>query len=69
MRTTAIVCFGIAALTAVVAVQNVVGGANRPEEMENLVGYAVGSFLVPVVLLIVGLILLGKSTQKNERDS
>jgi fumarate reductase subunit D len=65
MRTGAIVCFVLAALTTVVAVANVIGGPNRPEGAENLVGYAVGSFLVPVVLLIVGLILWGKSGPKN----
>ena len=59
------VCFVIAALAMIAAVQNVVGGANRPEEMENLVGYAVGSFLVPATFLIVGLALWGKAKKGN----
>ena len=64
MRIGAIVCFVIVVLATIVAVQNIVAGVNRPEGMENLVGYAVGSFLVPGVLLIVGLILWGKSGSK-----
>jgi hypothetical protein len=63
MRVGAIFCFALAALGTIVAVNNVVGGANRPEGAENVFGYAVGSFLVPVVLLIVGLILWGKSAR------
>ncbi len=65
MRTGAIVCFVIAALATIAAVNNVVGGANRPEGTENVVGYAVGSFLVPIALCIVGLILWGKSPKKR----
>ena len=65
MRAGAIVCFVIAALAMIVAIQNVVGGANRPEGAENLVGYAVGSFLIPIALLIVGLILWGKAKKGN----
>ena len=38
--------------------------ANRPEGIENLAGYAVGSFLVPIILLIVGIVLWGKG-KKN----
>ena len=65
MRVGAIVCFVIAALGTVAALTNMVGGANRPEGAENVVGYAVGSFLVPLVFLIVGLILWGKSARKK----
>ena len=64
MRTGAMVCFVVAALAGLAAVQNLVGGPNRPDQPEDLVGYAVGSLLVPVVLLIVGLILWGKSRSK-----
>ena len=61
MKTGAIVCFVIAALATIAAVNNIIGGANRPEGIENLVGYAVGAFLLPIVFLIGGLVLLGKS--------
>ena len=69
MRVGAVICFVIAALGTVAALKNVVGAANRPEGAANFVGYAVGSFLVPSVLLIVGLILWGKSSRKNDRES
>jgi hypothetical protein len=65
MRVGAIACFVVAALAGLVAVQNVMGGANRPEGADNVIGYAVGSFLVPVALLIGGLILWGKSGAKK----
>jgi hypothetical protein len=45
-------------------VQSVMFGANRPEDT-GIVGYAVGAFLLPIVLLIVGLILWGKSGAKK----
>ena len=45
MKTGAIVCFVIAALATIAAVNNIIGGANRPEGIENLVGYAVSAFL------------------------
>ena len=61
MKTGAIVCFVIAALSAIAAINNIIGGANRPEGAENLVGYAVGSFLVPIAFLVGGLLMLGKS--------
>jgi len=66
MRTGAIVCFVIAGAATLVAINNLVGsaGANRPEGIENLAGYAVGSFLVPIILLIVGIVLWGKG-KKN----
>lgn len=61
MKTGAIVCFVIAAFATIAAVNNIIRGANRPEGIENLVGYAVGAFLLPIALLIVGLVLLEKS--------
>ncbi|MFN3189541.1 MAG: hypothetical protein ACE361_03375 [Aureliella sp.] len=61
MKAGAIICFVIAALATVSAVNNIIGGTNRPEGIENLVGYAVGAFIVPIAFLIVGLVLLGKS--------
>ena len=64
MRTGAIICFVIAGLAAIVAIINVVGGDNRPEGIENLVGYAVGSFLLPIAVLIGGLVMWGKAKKK-----
>lgn len=66
MRTGAIVCFVIAGAATLVAINNLVGSAraNRPEGIENLVGIAVGWFLVPIILLIVGIVLWGKG-KKN----
>ena len=63
MKTGAIICFVIAAISTVTAINNLVGGANRPEGIENLVGYAVGAFLLPIAFLIGGLVLWGKSKQ------
>ncbi len=65
MRVGAVICFVIAALGNIATVNSVVGVANRPEGAANFVGYAVGSFLVPSVLLIVGLILWGKSARNK----
>lgn len=66
MRTGAIVCFVIAGAATLVAINNLVGSGstNRPEGIEDLVGFAVGSFLVPILLLIVGIVLWGKG-KKN----
>jgi hypothetical protein len=61
MRNRAIVCLAFAALGTIVAIQNIMGGANRPEDPGRLARYAVGSFLVPMALLIVGLILWGNA--------
>lgn len=62
MKIAAYCLFAIAGLTTLVAINNVFrgAGANRPEGAENLVGYAVGSFLVPIALVIVGVILFNK---------
>ena len=60
MRTGAIVCFALTPFCAIAAVQNMMNGANRPEGFENLVGYAVGSWLLPFAFLIGGLILWEK---------
>jgi len=64
MRIGAILCFTLAGLAAIAALNNVINGANRPERIENLVGYAVGSFLVPIAFLIVGLVLWGKAKKE-----
>lgn len=64
MRTGAKVFFIIAALMTVVAVKNIVNGENRPGGLENLIGYGVGSFLLPIGSLIIGLILRDKAKEK-----
>lgn len=64
MRTGAIICFVIGGLALFVAINNMVGGANRPEGIENLVGYAAGSLLLPIVFLIGGLVMWGKAKKK-----
>lgn len=68
MKNGAIVCFVLSALTTLGGIKSVVSGQNRPEEIENYVGYAVGSFLVPVVLLISGLVLLGKAKDAGRSE-
>ena len=65
MKAAAIVFFVLAGLTALIAIKNVFGGApNRPGEAPRLIGYVVGSFLLPLILLIVGLVLHKKSKQQ-----
>ena len=45
----------------IAALKNVLGnGANRPESATYLVAYVVGSFLLPLLLVIVGLALLNR---------
>jgi hypothetical protein len=58
MRSGAIVCFVLAAITTAVAIGKI---ANGPERIENLVGYAVGTLLVPIAFLIAAIVLWGKS--------
>jgi len=61
METGAIVCFVLAALSALSAVRNVLGQINQAESSVALAGYVVGAFMVPLVFLIGGLVLLKKS--------
>ncbi len=68
MRKAAIICLIFSAFMFPPVVKNVVSGPNRPDEIENYVGYAVGSFLVPVVLLISGLVLLGKAKDAGRSE-
>jgi hypothetical protein len=70
MKIVAYCLFALAAVGTLVAINNVFlgGGRNRPEGVENLAGYAVGSFLFPLSLVIVGLILLRKQKNKVYRD-
>jgi hypothetical protein len=65
MKTAATILIGLAAITMVVAIRNVFGdGPDKPDQAANsarFVGYVVGSFMVPIVLLIAGLIVWNKS--------
>ena len=62
MKILAIILIILAVLTSQVAVNNVfLDDAKRPAEAAELAGYVVGSFLVPLVLLIIGLILWNKA--------
>jgi hypothetical protein len=55
-----IVC--LAGLATLVAIQNVfLRPELRPQESSELAGYIVGSFLVPIGLLIVGLMVLKRA--------
>ena len=71
MKTAAIVLFILAGLTTLVAINNVfiTGGANRPDGAENMVSYAVGAFMLPMILLIVGLVLLNKAKGRSGDDT
>lgn len=64
MRTGAVVCFAIAAIGTIMAIRNIVGEASQHENVGHLVRYAVGAFLIPTALLIVGLFLWGKNTKQ-----
>jgi hypothetical protein len=69
MKAGAIVLFVLSAITAFVATKNVfLGGQHRPPGGELVVSYAVGSFLVPMVLLIVGLVLWKKGQTRKVAD-
>ena len=59
-------CFVLAALTAIGAIYLIVAGPNKPEGIPNLVGYAIGTFLVPIALLIGGLYLQRKPKKSKK---
>jgi tetrahydromethanopterin S-methyltransferase subunit F len=61
MRGGAIVCFVVAAAASELAVRNVMQKMQQGMDESRLIGFAVGSFILPVVLLIVGLNLWNKS--------
>lgn len=71
MKIGAIVCFVLAVLGTISALRTIlVGGPNRPEGMESLVGYAVGAMLVPMTFLILGLYLWNRAKRvKGPSDS
>ena len=59
MKTSAMICFVLAVVSAIPAINNVSGAAGR-RDAADLTGYAVGSFLLPVAFLIGGLYLAKK---------
>lgn len=66
MKAAAYVLFVLAGLATLAAINNVfLGGANRPERIENLAGYAVGSFLLPLIFVVAGLTLLNKQKSRQ----
>lgn len=66
MKTTAIILFVLAGLSTLVAINHVFldSEANAPQEVEHLVGYAVGAFMLPMAFLLVGLVLWNKSKKE-----
>jgi|GEM_PF-1456046 lipopolysaccharide export LptBFGC system permease protein LptF len=59
MRLSAIICFVLAGLSATVAVVNVLNYSGSAGSSYK-VGYAVGSFLLPLIFLVAGLSLANK---------
>ena len=58
-------CFAGTLVSLLVAIRNVM----NPPEGSDLVPYAVGSFLIPVALLIWGLKIWEKSRTRQDDDS
>jgi hypothetical protein len=64
MKGGAIVCFVLSGLTMLLAVKNIIARvATQPDRVEYLGGYVVGSLLIPVVLLIVGISMWQKANR------
>ena len=68
MRYGAYVCFGLATLFLPIAIWNAFFEGAGPVAPEDRFGYIIGSFLIPVILLIVGDMLLRKARKKEEQD-
>ncbi|TWT31116.1 hypothetical protein KOR34_44910 [Posidoniimonas corsicana] len=66
MRTAAVVCFAMAALTGVVGVKNIIADADQATDTANLVGYVIGSLFLPFVFTIGGLAFWGKAKRERE---
>jgi hypothetical protein len=65
MKTLGIILCGIAAIFTVFGIKRAfINGTDWPEDPSLVASYLVGTFLVPMVLLIVGLVLLNKSKQR-----
>jgi amino acid transporter len=66
MRRCGLICLALSAIGFTTAVSRlIVGGENQPSEFHNLLGYAVGAFLIPYVLLITAVYLLNKARQRS----
>jgi hypothetical protein len=67
MKVASIICGVLAALGFVVATSNVFFGPKRPNanDLAEMAGYAVGSYLFPVALLIASLWLWQRSEAKK----
>lgn len=66
MRRCGLICLALSALGFTTAVSKlIVGGENQPSEFHDLLGYAVGQFLIPYVLLITAVYLLSKARQRS----
>ncbi len=65
MKTGMVVCFVLAGMTCLGAVSYVWGRASEDVPFDTLVGNAVGAFLLPIVLLIVGLVLRDKAQRRR----
>ena len=65
MRVGGIVMLVLAGLGTLVAINNVFlgGSQSAPQGESAFVGYAVGSFLLPIIFAVVGLKLLEKSKE------
>ena len=61
MRIGAYICFVIAVLATISAINNIIRAAQSGQAFENFVGYVVGASLVPLIFLIGGLVLFSKS--------
>lgn len=65
MKTGAYVCYVLAALGLFSAIKVIMQRINEGTEIAQLVGNMVGAMLVPIGLLVLGLVLYGKS-KKDE---
>jgi len=68
MRILAWVFIVLSALGFVSAANIVLRGPNRPEAPENFVGYAVGAFLLPLLMLIAGVALMDRAAKKDKAN-
>lgn len=66
MKIAAIICIVLAALTTCGAIANTVFDAagRRPADATLMPAYVVGSFTIPMILLIAGLSFWGRANRK-----
>jgi len=65
MRTPAILCFVLAAVSSVVALNNSMKVINGPGGLSENSSYVVGGFLIPIVSLIGGLHVWNKTEPES----